>query len=94
MKTIYLAQMMWCEREQPIVVGTNKRKLISEALKILKAEHGTGPVCRGQAMCALTITADDIEIVEVPMMQKQKVKVEDQHSDNLDYSGFYWGGNV
>ncbi len=69
MKTIYLAQMMWCEREQPIVAGTNKRKLISEALKILKAEHGTGAVCRGQAMCALPITADDIEIVEIPIMQ-------------------------
>jgi hypothetical protein len=94
MKTIYLAQMMWCEREQPIVAGTNKRKLISEALKILKAEHGTGPVCRGQAMCALPITADDIEIVGVPMMQKQEVEMDDQYWENLDYTGFYWSGNV
>lgn len=75
MKTIYLAQMMWCEREQPIIVGTNKRKLISEALKILKAEYGTGPIFRGRAMCALPITADDIEIVEVPMMQKREIEV-------------------
>ena len=94
MKTIYLAQIMWCEREQTIVAGTNKRKLISEALKILKAEHGTEPVCRGQAMCALPITADDIEIVEVPMMQKQEIKIDDQYWENLDYTGFYWSGNV
>jgi len=94
MKKIYLAQMMWCEREQPIIAGTNKRKLISEALKILKAEHGTGPVCRGQAMCALPITADDIEIVEVPMMQKKEVEIDDQYWENLDYSGFYWSGNA
>ena len=86
--------MMWCEREQPIIAGTNRRKLISEALKILKAEHGTGPVCRGQAMCALPITADDIEIVEVPMMQKQQVEIDDQYWENLDYTGFYWSGNV
>ena len=94
MKTIYLAQIKWCEREQTIVAGTNKRKLISEALKILKAEHGTGPVCRGQAMCALPITADDIEIVEVPMMQKQEVEIDDQYWENLDYTGFYWSENV
>jgi hypothetical protein len=69
MRKIYLAQMMWCEREEPIIAGTNKRKLISEALKILKAEHSTDPVCRGQAMCSLPITADDIEIIEIPIMQ-------------------------
>lgn len=86
--------MMWCEREEPIVAGTNKRKLISEALKILKAEHGTGPVCRGQAMCALPITADDIEIVEIPLMKKQELKIDDQYWDNLDYDGFYWSENV
>lgn len=68
MKKIYLAQMQWCEREQPIIAGTNKRKLISEALKILKAEHGTGSVRRGQAMCQVHITSDDVEIVEIPFL--------------------------
>ena len=69
MGKIYLAQMQWCEREEPIIAGSNKRKLISEALKILKVEHGTGPVCRGAAMCSHPITANDIEIVEIPLMQ-------------------------
>lgn len=68
MKTLYLAQMKWCEREEPICVGTNKRKLLSEALRTLKAEHGTGPVCRGQAMCHVPITADDVEIIPIPFL--------------------------
>ena len=58
--------MKWCEREEPICAGTNKRKVAAEALRLLKAEHGTGPVCRGQAMCSVKITADGIEIVEIP----------------------------
>jgi len=68
MTTIYLAQMKWCEREEPICAGTNKRKVAAEALRILKAEHGNGPVSRGQAMCSAKITADDIEIVEIPFL--------------------------
>jgi len=68
MKKLYLAQMQWCEWEEPIVAGTNKRKLLSEALQILKAEHGTGSVDRGAAMCQIPITADDIEIVEIPFL--------------------------
>lgn len=65
---LYLAQMQWCEREEPIIAGTNKRKLLSEALKILKAEHGAGPVDRGAAMCQIPITADDVEIIEIPFL--------------------------
>lgn len=72
MTVIYLAQMKWCEREEPICAGTNKRKVASEALRILKAKHGTGPVSRGQAMCSIRITADDIEIVEVPFLANEK----------------------
>jgi hypothetical protein len=68
MTTIYLAQMKWCEREEPICAGTNKRKVAAEALRILKAEHGTGNVDRGQAMCSVKITANDIEIVVIPFL--------------------------
>jgi hypothetical protein len=66
MKKIYLAQMQWCEANEPICGGTNKGKVAREALRILKAEHGTGPVSRGQAMCSLKICQSDIEIVEIP----------------------------
>lgn len=68
MKTIYLAQMKWCEREEPICAGTNKRAVAKEALRILKAEHGTGPVSRGMAMCSVKITADDVEIAKIPFL--------------------------
>jgi hypothetical protein len=64
----YLAQMRWCEREEPICVGTNKRKVASHALALLKAEHGTGLVNRGLAMCSARITADDIEVVAIPVV--------------------------
>lgn len=68
MTTIYLAQMKWCEREEPICAGTNKKKVAAEALRRLKAEHGTGSVDRGQAMCSVKIAADDIEVVEIPFL--------------------------
>ena len=73
MDTIYLAQMKWCEREEPICAGTNKRKVVAETLRILKAEHGTGPVNRGQAMCSVKITADDIELVKIPFLANADV---------------------
>lgn len=60
--------MKWCEREEPICAGTNKRKVSDEALRILKLEHGTGPVIRGYEMRSVKITADDIEIVEIPFL--------------------------
>jgi hypothetical protein len=41
MKKMYLAQMQWCEREEPICVGSNKNKLKKESLRILKEVHGT-----------------------------------------------------
>jgi len=66
MKKIYIAQMLWCEHPLPVCAGTNKKKLIKEALQLLKAEYGTGPVSRGMALCSEPIRADDIEIVEVP----------------------------
>jgi hypothetical protein len=68
MKTIYVAQMKWCEREEPICAGTNKKKLVAEALRILHAERGKGPVGRGMAMCSEPIRADDIEVVEIPLL--------------------------
>ena len=64
-KRHYLASMQWCERNQPIIIGTNKKKLLTAALKILKEEHGYGKVCRGQAMCRVKITRDDILIQEI-----------------------------
>lgn len=62
---MYLAQMQWCEREEPICVGTNKNKLKKEALRILKEIHGTGPVDRGRAGCSVPITGDDVLIEEI-----------------------------
>jgi hypothetical protein len=72
MKTIYVAQMKWCEWEEPICAGTNKKKLVVEALHILHKEHGKGPVSRGMAMCSEPIRSDDIEIVEIPFIGKGK----------------------
>ena len=60
--------MMWSEREMPVCAGTNKKKLVKEALRLLRTEYGTGPVSRGMAMCSEPIRADDIEIVEVPFL--------------------------
>lgn len=65
---IYLAQMQWCEREEPIIAGTSKRKVLRAALKILKKEYGKGAIDRGGAMCQVPITADDVEIVELPFL--------------------------
>lgn len=73
MKKLYLAQMQWCEREEPIIAGTNKRKLLSEALRILKAKHGTGAVDRGAALCQIPITSDDLEIVEIPFLYNTEI---------------------
>lgn len=68
MKTIYLAQMQWCEHNEPICAGTNKQRVAREALRILKLEHGTGPISRGLAMCSVPITMSDIEVVEIPLL--------------------------
>ena len=65
---MYLAQMLWCEREEPICAGLNKKLVKKEALRILKEEHGTGRVCRGMALCHEKITYNDIEIVEIPII--------------------------
>jgi hypothetical protein len=68
MNKIYLAQMQWCEREEPICAGTNKRKVAQAALRILKEEYGTGSVLRGLAMCSVPITMSDIAVVEIPFL--------------------------
>ena len=80
MSKIYLAQMQWCEREEPICAGTNKRKVAQAALRILKEEHGTGPVSRGLAMCSAPITMSDIAVVEIPFLLPN-VKVSRDHRD-------------
>lgn len=69
MEKIHLALMKWCERDEPVCAGRNRRKVESAALRMLKAEHGSGPVDRGQAMCSLRITRRDIEIVELPSIE-------------------------
>lgn len=61
--------MKWCEREEPVCIGRNKRKVARAALEILKRENGTGPVSRGAAMCFIPITMNDIEIVEIPVIE-------------------------
>lgn len=68
MKPLYLASMMWCEREEPIIVGHNKKKLIKEALRLLHKENGHGLADRGQAMTSARITAKDIEITTIPYL--------------------------
>ena len=75
--------MKWCEREEPICAGTNKRKIISEALRILKAEHGTDPVSRGQAMCSVKITADDIDVVEIPFLANAESRRDDDERPSI-----------
>ena len=69
---LYLAEMKWCERNEAICAGTNKAKLVLEALRILREEHGTGPVDRGQAMCSVPITMSDIEISEIPFLDSTR----------------------
>ncbi len=66
--TIYLASMKWCGRNEPIVAGLNKARGKAEALQILRAEHGKGPVDRGAAMCSLPIKKDDIVVEEIPLV--------------------------
>lgn len=68
MRTIYIALMKWAEREEPICAGTNRRQVAAEALRRLKVVHGTGPVCRGQAMCSMLLTAADIRVVAIPFL--------------------------
>ncbi len=75
MKTVYLASMIWSESHEPLLAGTNKKKLHNAAYKMLRTEHGTGPVNRGSAMCHLPIAHDDIEITTIPMMSPHRKKL-------------------
>lgn len=67
MKT-YLAQMLWCEIKEPICIGKNKKRVKSEALKILKKLHGNKSIDRGQAMCSAKISGSDIEVCEIKVI--------------------------
>lgn len=66
--TINIACMKWPNTLEPICAGTNKRTVTKEAVRLLKREHGEGPVNRPSAMCSVPITATDIEIVIVPVV--------------------------
>lgn len=68
--SIYLAQMKWCEREEPVCAGTNQKEVAQKALKMLRDEYGVGPIPRGMAMCSVPITMDDIEVVKIPVIGK------------------------
>jgi hypothetical protein len=67
--SINVACMKWPDFIlEPICAGTNKRTVIREAVRLLKIEHGDGPVERPLAMCSTPITASDIEVVTVPVI--------------------------
>jgi hypothetical protein len=69
MKKIYLAQMMWCEAQEPICAGANKKRVAREAYRILKERYGDEHVSRGMAMCHAPITHNDIEVREIPLVE-------------------------
>lgn len=60
--------MKWAGSNEPICVGTNRKKTLSAALKIMKEEHGMGPVDRGAAFCSAPITYDDIDISTIKVI--------------------------
>jgi hypothetical protein len=68
MMKIYIAQMCWCENQVPVCAGTNKKRLVKEALRLLREEYGTGPVWRHGSLCSMPIVANDIDIVEIPIL--------------------------
>lgn len=70
--TIHIACMRWPETIEPICAGTNKRAVVLEAVRLLRIEHGDGPVSRPAAMCSVPITSTDIEIVSVPVVSNIK----------------------
>lgn len=61
--------MIWPYGIVAVCVGTNKQKVKSEALRILKEKYGTGPVDRPAAMCSLPITSDDILIQKISVVE-------------------------
>jgi len=65
MKKTYVACMAWPDGLEPVCVGTNKRKITREAVRMLRAEYGSGDVTRYGALCSCPIVAGDIECVEV-----------------------------
>ena len=68
MKTLTLVTMRWPEYDEPICLGTNKRKISTEALRLLRKEHGTGPVLRPAAMCSAPIRHDDLRYWKLPVV--------------------------
>lgn len=72
MTKLYVACMRWACDTEPVCVGTSKLAVRREAVRILKAQHGDGPVDRGAAMCSARICHDDIEVIEIPFIQTRK----------------------
>ena len=66
--TLHIACMVWPETIEPVCAGTNKRSVTREAVRLLRLEHGDGPVSRPAAMSSVPITASDIEIVTIPLV--------------------------
>jgi len=68
MTSLYLASMRWPGQLEPVCVGTNKKKLVKGAVRLLRKEHGDGPVVRPGAMCSAPIQYDDIEVERLPYL--------------------------
>ena len=81
--TINVACMKWPDTLEPICAGSNRRKVVREAVRLLKIEHGEGPVNRPAAMSSAKITASDIEIVTVPLVANASVSIS---SDEPEYA--------
>lgn len=64
--------MRWPMAAEPICTGTNKNNTMKEAMKILKAEHGTGDVNRFGAMCSVPLQYDDIEMEKIPFLNSSR----------------------
>ena len=75
--TINVACMKWPNTLEPICAGSNRRKVVREAVRLLKIEHGEGPVNRPAAMSSAKITASDIEIVTVPLVANAEIAAGD-----------------
>jgi hypothetical protein len=71
--TIHVACMQWPGTLEPICAGTNKRAVTREAVRLLRVEHGDGPVDRPAAMCSVPITASDIEIASIPVVSNNNL---------------------
>ena len=71
--TLHIACMVWPSALEPVCAGTNKRIVTREAVRMLRSEHGDGPISRPAAMCSVPITASDIEIVTIPFVSNTEM---------------------